>query len=286
MAKLHWWDQDISEAWFLSRIQQFRSKLQNHPRLAEYSAKIASAEAIASDLAAEGTVPKNSTSILGHLQSIFEAHVEESHAEEVSWCSDGAEDDEGREQQLSQHAKAFRYLWTLPEDQRLSIEIVKMAHGILMRGAKADNDNAFAGMFRTQDAYALSNKQNTQVFVCPADIEDRLQLALDRLQPDSLESIAVFLERFVYVHPFKDGNGRLARLLVSRCLKIYGLPIPTTLKGSSRKPSKANKRYMSVLFRAREQRGDNPYEHLRLFLTEVVYSAWQGFDNYVALRGG
>ena len=52
----------------------------------------------------------------------------------------------------------------------------------------------------------------------------------DNLHP--VELAAQFHFRFVYIHPFSDGNGRTARLLMNLILMIYGFP-PAIVKAAN-----------------------------------------------------
>lgn len=52
----------------------------------------------------------------------------------------------------------------------------------------------------------------------------------DKLHP--VELATQFHFRFVYIHPFSDGNGRTARLLMNLILMKYGLP-PAIVKAEN-----------------------------------------------------
>lgn len=280
-AALWWWQKGESEELFLERIKRLKEQLGSHARLTEFASSSATgAAAIAADLRAEGTQP-----LCSNLEAEVQAAVkqcEEFVTEDAveEWQADGSSVTEAaRRQQLLQHARAWRYVWELPSDEPLTLQSVKKAHSILMCGAVAAiGATNFNGRFRLEGAYAASNGPEPTVFA-PADtIEPRLEVVLSRLDANSLGSIACFFERFLYVHPFKDGNGRLARLLVSRSLKLHGLPIPTSIASL---PRKANKNLLGLIERSREGR-DKEHSLLRLYLVEVIYTSWRNFASYVA----
>ena len=56
------------------------------------------------------------------------------------------------------------------------------------------------------------------------DLEEICQL-LSPSDPDPVLSAVRFYQRFVYIHPFYDGNGRIGRLLVSLYLGYYGYTV-------------------------------------------------------------
>ena len=62
----------------------------------------------------------------------------------------------------------------------------------------------------------------------PSMIESMLRQNISTLtlsSPDPVYVAAKFYQRFVYIHPFNDGNGRIARFIVEVYL-IYHEPIP------------------------------------------------------------
>jgi excisionase family DNA binding protein len=69
----------------------------------------------------------------------------------------------------------------------------------------------------------------------PQEVKSRTVELLDWLQsnPDELRPIelaAIFHHRLVYIHPFFEGNGRVARLLMNCVLLKYGYPFVVVLR--------------------------------------------------------
>ncbi|NTV79420.1 MAG: Fic family protein, partial [Clostridiales bacterium] len=64
--------------------------------------------------------------------------------------------------------------------------------------------------------------------------------------------------RFIFIHPFKDGNGRIARLLMNTALIQEGY-LPTVI------PPVLRHEYIELLEKA--HRDDKPFEH---FIAERV----------------
>jgi len=119
------------------------------------------------------------------------------------------------------HDRVFREVLGYKKD--LSLQVILMWHRKLFIGTKPD----IAGKIRTHQA-AISGSR----FMPPSPIEVQPLLRdffrwYDRskssLHPVELAA-AVHL-RFVTVHPFTDGNGRISRLLMNFVLKKHGHPL-------------------------------------------------------------
>ena len=117
----------------------------------------------------------------------------------------------------------MRVLWAhhfvpqtpLPDTPEAFVQWVKKWHGRIFRGIPK-----IAGIFREQPASFGGHiyDPNRRLGSPPECIEKDLMAAhaelsesLQRADPIDL-SLAIFLQRFFEVHPFKDGNGRVARL--------------------------------------------------------------------------
>ncbi len=84
----------------------------------------------------------------------------------------------------------------------------------------------YAGVWRPVNVYIRGSKYD---FPAWKDIPDLISELLrwyeenrDRMHP--IELAAIFHSRFVTIHPFADGNGRMARLLMNYILQINGFP--------------------------------------------------------------
>lgn len=113
-----------------------------------------------------------------------------------------------------------------------SLDLIKDVHGVVMSNL-LDN----AGAFRKGNARpALSSF----LYCLPEKIEGRLRSLLDLVHKngaglkerhEKLLFSAFFLSEFLLIHPFSNGNGRVARLLMSMLLKDVTV-VPFTLSMS------------------------------------------------------
>ena len=121
--------------------------------------------------------------------------------------------------------EAFRFVEQLAEDpdQHLTAVSLRQIHQLVMKGEQA----ASPGRFRKENV-AIS--QTT--FVPPdfVQIEPLSQAMLDRFRSDEFGELAPIVQaveahaRFVSIHPFSDGNGRVARLLANYFMWRRNLP--------------------------------------------------------------
>lgn len=70
---------------------------------------------------------------------------------------------------------------------------------------------------------------------------------------NAIELAALFHYRYIRIHPFEDGNGRIARLLVNFILYRFGYPMIVV-------PSKTKNEYLSVLNRCDTNVGSVPID--------------------------
>ena len=123
----------------------------------------------------------------------------------------------------------------------LSTTLIKTLHTTLMTGLVAN-----PGQFRTLEAYPFGREDF--FYVRPDAIDASLESLLDAYNdvPCSADSLSVgqvaklaswFLYHFLTIHPFSDGNGRLARILTNSILMMHVMyPVairPSALKDDS-----------------------------------------------------
>ncbi|MCZ7401894.1 MAG: Fic family protein [Candidatus Methanoperedens sp.] len=109
-------------------------------------------------------------------------------------------------------------------DTDLNIDLIKTTHQILMRGLIKE-----AGMFFASSTKRIVGSKlklpstNKEIEYLMSSLMSFYHLNKNHIHPLILGSIFHFL--FVSIHPFKDGNGRAARLIHSFILLKSGYPI-------------------------------------------------------------
>lgn len=109
--------------------------------------------------------------------------------------------------------------------KRLSKELLKEMHSLIMVNG---------GTWRTQNVH-VRNPQNffIEPFIEASMIDEEITELIkwfndnsktEKINPILLSSI--FHYEFIKIHPFLDGNGRLARIITSLILLGYGIPPP------------------------------------------------------------
>jgi len=127
------------------------------------------------------------------------------------------------------HPDAINYVEKLAQERNpIKQDDILKVHELLMRGI----DDKNAGKYRTGQVRVAG-----ATFMPPpaTKIQPMINELLQTLNqnPDELKPIelaAFFHHKFVYIHPFLDGNGRTARLLMNVILMRSGYPFTVLLK--------------------------------------------------------
>lgn len=125
--------------------------------------------------------------------------------------------------EATNHAIALDYVHTLikKKPSQLSIQDILQIHEIILKGI----DDGNAGHYRN---VPVRISGSTVVMPNPRKVPDLMNDFLKWLKtPNDLHPVAFSAEaqyRLVTIHPFVDGNGRTARLLMNMFLMIYGYP--------------------------------------------------------------
>ena len=127
------------------------------------------------------------------------------------------------------HRDAMAYLELLSRDQTpISAREIKDLHALIVRPTESATGQNEAGRFRSLDVRAAGTNHLYPPHYRVPELMDEFVLWLQsddakQLHPVVLAGEAHF--RFVSIHPFRDGNGRMARLLMNLVLLRAGFPI-------------------------------------------------------------
>jgi len=154
------------------------------------------------------------------------------------------------------HAKAYDYIYSVAKGEPISEEQIKTIHRLFYSLIDAD----MAGTYRQERVIITGSSYSTPPPEKMPELMGSFALWLahseDKLHP--VEYAAQAHKRFVFIHPFIDGNGRVARLLMNLCLIRRGYTIGII-------PPILRHEYISLLEKA--HRDDQPFVR---FITERV----------------
>ena len=106
-------------------------------------------------------------------------------------------------------------------------------------------DKSIAGIYRTGEVAIAGSNLQTPMAIDVPNLMSKLITWFSKNQKSlhPIELASIFHYKFVAIHPFIDGNGRTARLLMNIILLKYGYPLVVILKND-------RKRYYSALSKA------------------------------------
>ncbi len=114
------------------------------------------------------------------------------------------------------HARAYNYMFTLIGNKEINEKDIIYLHKLFYQNIDAD----FAGRYRDIPVfisgynYPVTKEENIQ-----SEIDNLCKwIKTEREKYHPVEFAAILHKKFVFIHPFKDGNGRVARLLMNTAL--------------------------------------------------------------------
>lgn len=114
------------------------------------------------------------------------------------------------------HAKAYEYMFTLIRSKEIKEKDILYLHKLFYQNI----DVNFAGRYRDIPVFISgSNYSVSKVEDIQTEIESLCEwMETERSEYHPVEFAAILHKKFVFIHPFKDGNGRVARLLMNTAL--------------------------------------------------------------------
>ncbi len=121
------------------------------------------------------------------------------------------------------HCDAYEYIYTLLDNKSIKESDIKQIHYLFYRHI----DEKKAGKYRKDRVYITGSQHKPPA---PRDISRRMKdyvFELQNIKSDHHPVVyaAIAHRNFVAIHPFIDGNGRVARLLMNLILMQAGYPI-------------------------------------------------------------
>ncbi len=133
--------------------------------------------------------------------------------------------------ETTNNAKAFDYIETVIGKKKKTIDhiTIQKIHEIVTAGILEE-----AGRYRTKNVRITGAKKTPPDWSKVVHLMDELIENLEKSEKHPIETSAFLHHRFVEIHPFIDGNGRVARLLTN--LYLIGLGYsPLVIKTEDRK---------------------------------------------------
>ncbi|MBP8818854.1 MAG: Fic family protein [Syntrophomonadaceae bacterium] len=114
------------------------------------------------------------------------------------------------------HAHAYDFMFTLLNNKTITEKNVLMMHQLFF----ASIEKEYAGKYRDMDVFISGSKYPvTETKHIQAEMDGLFQwIRNERNQIHPVKFAAQLHKRFVFIHPFKDGNGRIARLIMNTAL--------------------------------------------------------------------
>lgn len=121
------------------------------------------------------------------------------------------------------HAEAYDLIYTLAKKQTFTEANIKKIHHLFYY--RIDEKNA--GKYRKQKVFITGSRHT---FPSPEAVPGQMKEFIDKLPElekkyHPVEYSALAHKEFVFIHPFVDGNGRVARLLMNLILLQKGFTI-------------------------------------------------------------
>lgn len=138
---------------------------------------------------------------------------------------------------------------------------------------------------KNEDGYAIERFKPLSPYETPAAIEqicDELNKALDKGEVDSLLLIPIFINDFLCIHPFSDGNGRMSRLLTTLLLYRQGYVIGKYISLES-KIEKNKDGYYGALEKSGlgwHENNENPFPFVK-YILRTILAAYIDFEERV-----
>ena len=160
------------------------------------------------------------------------------------------------------------------------------------------SERGIGGRFKgTQNYIAATYPDGTQrvlfIPLAPYETPDAIEAicesfnrTLDACTIDPLVLIPIFINDFLCIHPFNDGNGRMSRLLTTLLLYRCGYVVGRYISLES-KIEKTKEKYYEVLNLSGSgwHEGNNDSTPFIKYLLGIILSAYRDFENRIDLFG-
>ncbi len=195
------------------------------------------------------------------------------------------------EAEFAGYRDAVDYLVAKPSEP-LGIPLILHLHRLLMRHA----GNPLAGEFKHTDNFiGRHNPDGSRTVIFETvtageqtrwhmtELVDRYEQALVDARVPTLPLIAALILDFLAIHPFEDGNGRVARLLTTNELLRHGFGVAKYVSLERRMFDSKNSYYLALRESQSEWHdGEHDLAPWMLYLLRILQDAYGDFERRVA----
>ena len=252
----------------------YNEKYKNHPLMKDFASD-SMVKFLYGSNSLEGTLPKNQNDDTYIMVRDHFRNCEVFSTVDDKWNADGSN------QERNQIFRHFNAKQNLIGEPVLTLDNVKRVHSILMKNSVDANNKPIAnGEFRTTACYSAGT---WTAYPPPQCIKRDLEAILNefntqvstRSARSQINAATKLFYDFLSLHPFQDGNGRVARILLSYSLERMGTPFLVTLStGRSRSKSHINK---ALIIKNVHRYHDGLYG----IVASSLAAQWQQFFNYI-----
>lgn len=134
------------------------------------------------------------------------------------------------------HYEALEFLYDLVEKDKqhtFSEALIRQLQGLVVK----ETDSQIAGQYRKINVVITGSTHHPpQPYEIPLQMKKLIEwVRKNQRKLHSVELAAILHHKLVYIHPFEDGNGRTARLVMNLKLMQAGFPLVIILKNDRKK---------------------------------------------------
>lgn len=214
-------------------------------------------------------------SLLHAVEAVASARIEGNHTTIASYIEKRDDDSHKNDEQIIEISNLIDGLDFIDKyvmEEPISADFIKELHRIVVDGLTHEGDKR-AGAWRDEPRYIANTKHQPPE---PYDVPDLMRELIDYINNDegkqyNLLKIAIANHRFVWIHPFGNGNGRTDRLMTYAllCKKGYIAPNKMRLFNPTAIFAGDRNKYYDMLALADDYKDEHILEWCEYFLSGV-----------------
>ena len=173
-------------------------------------------------------------SLLHAVEAVASARIEGNHTTIASYIEKRDDDSHKNDEQIIEISNLINGLDFIDKyimEESISADFIKELHKVVVDGLTHEGDER-AGAWRDEPRFIANAKHQPPE---PYDVPDLMRELIDYINSDEGEQydllkIAIANHRFVWIHPFGNGNGRTDRLMTYALLCKKGYIAPNRMR--------------------------------------------------------